>query len=240
MKLSVPPIIYVFLCSVISAVYAVPVVVHTSGATTPGPHLETRAPSKDIINISFHNPSAQGGTGTPVPKIRTEIKSILTEWRKSNHVSKEFEVVYSNRFDGNIHYNQHDFQFWGSGVGEGCEVQEDQCWVWYEEDQYNLLGLEGSSHSCPHAMGIKQPGGRIPVALVILHQLYPIYGFQVKYALDFREMEDSSSERMCLRGKGDFRKKMGAEEEDVYICYPRGGLGGRGAKAVLDFCVAES
>ncbi|KAJ3874549.1 aspartyl-tRNA synthetase [Lentinula edodes] len=138
----------------------------------------------------------------------------------------------------------------------------------------------------------------IPVALVVLHQLSPMYGFQVKYALDFPSTErwrtgstsgaiesalsaamravastgsgrltfgtsatsrltpvrgvkgvrvkilshayEAISERMSLRSKGDFRKKMGAEEEDVYICYPRGGLGGRGAKAVLDFCVAES
>ncbi|KAJ4495004.1 hypothetical protein C8J55DRAFT_554613 [Lentinula edodes] len=138
----------------------------------------------------------------------------------------------------------------------------------------------------------------IPVALVVLHQLSPIHGFQVKYALDFPSTErwrtgstsgaiesalsaamravastgsgrltfgtsatsrltpvrgvkgvrvkilshayEAISERMSLRSKGDFRKKMGAEEEDVYICYPRGGLGGRGAKAVLDFCVAES
>ncbi|KAJ4477137.1 lysyl-tRNA synthetase [Lentinula aciculospora] len=132
----------------------------------------------------------------------------------------------------------------------------------------------------------------IPVALVVLHQLSPMYGFQVKYALDFPSTErfsaieaalssamravastgsgritfgtsatsrltpvrgvkgmkvkvlshayEAISDRMSLRGKGEFRKKMGAEEEDVYICYPRGGMGGRGAKAVLDFCVAES
>ncbi|KAJ3874548.1 hypothetical protein F5051DRAFT_431253 [Lentinula edodes] len=142
MKLSVQLIIYVFLGSVISAVHAVPVVVHMPGATTPGPHLETRASSKDIINIAFRAPSETRGTGTPIPKIRKEIKSILTKWQEFNHVSKKFEVAYSNRFDGNIHYNQHDFQFWGSGVGEGCEVQVDECWVWYEEDMYNLMGDE--------------------------------------------------------------------------------------------------
>ncbi|KAJ3991560.1 hypothetical protein F5050DRAFT_1581216 [Lentinula boryana] len=149
---------------------------------------------------------------------------------------------------------------------------------------------------------------KIPVALVVLHQLSPMYGFQVKYALDFPSPSPSSSsspskyqtpnsttgaiesalttamhvvastgsgrltfgtsatsrltptrgvgggmrvkilghayeaisERMALRGKGEFRKKMGAEEEEVYVCYPKGGLGTRGAKAVLDFCVAES
>ncbi|KAJ3801831.1 aspartyl-tRNA synthetase, cytoplasmic [Lentinula aff. detonsa] len=140
---------------------------------------------------------------------------------------------------------------------------------------------------------------KIPVALVVLHQLSPMYGFQVKYALDFPSSSSSTpttpttgaiesalttamhsvastgsgrltfgtsatsrltptrgvggvrvkilghayeaiSERMALRGKGEFRKKMGAEEEEVYVCYPRGGLGTRGAKAVLDFCVAES
>ncbi|KAH7873809.1 hypothetical protein F5879DRAFT_621459 [Lentinula edodes] len=141
MKLSVPPIIYVFLCSVISAVHAIPVVVHTSA--TPGPHLETRASSKDIIHISFRAPSETRGTGTPIPKIRKEIKKILTTWREFNNVLRKFDVVYSNQFDGNIHYNQHDFQFWGSGVGEGCEVQVDKCWFWYEEDMYNLMGVRG-------------------------------------------------------------------------------------------------
>ncbi|KAJ3744346.1 aspartyl-tRNA synthetase [Lentinula detonsa] len=148
----------------------------------------------------------------------------------------------------------------------------------------------------------KEEGGvddKIPVALVVLHQLSPMYGFQVKYALDFPSSlstpttpttgaiesalttamhsvastgsgrltfgtsatsrltptrgvgsgmrvkilghaYEAIAERMALRGKGEFRKKMGAEEEDVYVCYPRGGLGTRGVKAVLDFCVAES
>ncbi|KAJ3866211.1 hypothetical protein EV359DRAFT_79729 [Lentinula novae-zelandiae] len=152
MKLSVQPIIYVFLGSVISAVHAVPVVVHTSGATTPGPHLETRAPSEDIINISFHNPSAQRGTGTPVRKIKTEIKSILTEWRKSDHVSKEpkdaknFELRYDNRYDDNVHLNLHGFSFWGSGVGEECKEEGDECYVWYEQDEYSELGAEVQRH----------------------------------------------------------------------------------------------
>ncbi|KAJ4495003.1 hypothetical protein C8J55DRAFT_545920 [Lentinula edodes] len=153
MKLSVQPIIYVVLGSVISAVHAVPVVLikspkkiihfpQTSGAITPGPHLETRAPSKDIINISFHNPSAQRGTGTPVSKIKTEMKTILTEWRKSDYVSKKpkdaknFELKYANRYDDNVHLNLHGFSFWGSGVGEECKEEEDGCYVQYEQDEY--------------------------------------------------------------------------------------------------------
>ncbi|KAJ4500691.1 hypothetical protein C8R41DRAFT_862831 [Lentinula lateritia] len=87
MKLSVQPIIYVFLGLVVSAVHAVPVVVHTSGGTT----LETRSPPKDKITISFHNPAPVRGTGTPVPKLRTEIKTILKKWRESNGVSRKFE-----------------------------------------------------------------------------------------------------------------------------------------------------
>ncbi|KAJ3760437.1 hypothetical protein EV360DRAFT_39796 [Lentinula raphanica] len=132
----------------------------------------------------------------------------------------------------------------------------------------------------------------IPVSLVVLHQLSPLHGFQVKYALDFPSSSSSGSieltlssamhlvastgsgrltfgtsatsrltptrglrgmrikvlshayeaisDRMALRGKGEFRKKMGAEEDEVFVCFPRGGMGARGAKAVLDFCVAES
>ena len=38
-----------------------------------------------------------------------------------------------------------------------------------------------------------------------------------------------------LTNKSEFRDKLGAYEEPVYICYPPHGLGPLGAKAILGF-----
>jgi len=35
--------------------------------------------------------------------------------------------------------------------------------------------------------------------------------------------------------KTDFRSKLGAEQEPVFICYPHGGMGPQGVKAILNF-----
>jgi len=129
--------------------------------------------------------------------------------------------------------------------------------------------------------------GRIE-ALVVLHQLAPEHGYQVKFSLEFpgapsgtieslnvfamaaivaREPEvrsmtygtaatedlvggrnlgrakvgmlkrsyETINGRLRLRGKREFREKLGAREERVYLAYPRGGLGAAGIKAILDF-----
>lgn len=45
--------------------------------------------------------------------------------------------------------------------------------------------------------------------------------------------------RFHLINKGNFREKLGAEEDPVYICYPEHGLGPAGIHAILDFFAAE-
>ncbi len=123
-------------------------------------------------------------------------------------------------------------------------------------------------------------------ALVVLAQLAPQYGYQVKWALEFPGATSGTIEAITLHAinaakaldtkqltfgtgatselhaahnlggirvrmlqhtyqsitkqfkltqKGDFRQKLGAEEDAVYICYPPYGLGVRGSKAVVDF-----
>ncbi len=123
-------------------------------------------------------------------------------------------------------------------------------------------------------------------ALVVLAQLAPRHGYQVKWALDFpgatsgaieaitlhaiRAAKGSGTKRLTfgsvatselhavhklgglrvrmlqhtyqtitkqfkLSQKSDFRQKLGAEEDAIYICYPPYGLGIKGSKAIIDF-----
>lgn len=123
-------------------------------------------------------------------------------------------------------------------------------------------------------------------ALVVLAQLAPQYGYQVKWALEFpgatsgtieaitlhainaakasgtkrltfgsaatselhavhnlggirvrmlQHTYQSIAKQFKLKQKGDFRQKLGAEEDALYICYPPYGLGVRGSKAIVDF-----
>jgi hypothetical protein len=38
-----------------------------------------------------------------------------------------------------------------------------------------------------------------------------------------------------LTNKSEFREKLGAQEDPVYICYPAHGLGPMGVRAILNF-----
>jgi len=49
----------------------------------------------------------------------------------------------------------------------------------------------------------------------------------------------SIAEKMKLTQKGDFRDKMGAKEDPVFVCYPSGAMGAMGMKALMDFLKAE-
>ncbi|KAI0070719.1 aspartyl-tRNA synthetase, cytoplasmic [Panus rudis PR-1116 ss-1] len=121
-------------------------------------------------------------------------------------------------------------------------------------------------------------------ALVVLAQLAPIHGFQIKWALEFpgaplgaieyilsfviKKLGDAGvrtatfgagatgtlqpveniggfkvrtlektyngiSHTFHLTGKGDFRHKFGVEQDPLYICYPKGGLGLKGIEAIM-------
>jgi len=122
--------------------------------------------------------------------------------------------------------------------------------------------------------------------LVVLAQLAPDHGYQVKYSLDFpgapsgtieatilqalqtvaregvknvtfgggassslkpehhlngvriRALEHSYkaiATRLKLTQKSEFREKLGAEEDPVFVCFPRHGLGSSGVKAIMKF-----
>lgn len=122
--------------------------------------------------------------------------------------------------------------------------------------------------------------------LVVLAQLSPEHGFQVKYSLDFPSAPNGAIEALVthalqqlaaagvnnvtfgggasatfapghnlgstrvkmlsktyraivnelkLRNKSEFREKLGAQDDPVYVCYPPHGLGPMGIKAIMDF-----
>ena len=48
------------------------------------------------------------------------------------------------------------------------------------------------------------------------------------------------AKHLSLVSKSDFREKLGAENDSVYICYPTHGLGITGVKAVMEFLSDES
>ncbi|CAL1708334.1 unnamed protein product [Somion occarium] len=121
-------------------------------------------------------------------------------------------------------------------------------------------------------------------ALVVLAQLAPIHGFQIKWALEFpdaplgaieyilasviKKLGDAGvrsatfgagatgslrsvdniggfkvrtlektyngiSHTFHLASKGDFRSKFGIEQDPLYICFPKGGLGIKGIEAIM-------
>lgn len=125
-------------------------------------------------------------------------------------------------------------------------------------------------------------------AIVVLHQLSPQHGYQVKFSLEFPHAPSGTIESLILfsmksiassdpdvssvtfgtgampwleggrnlgktklkalkkayeeinrhfklTNKSEFREKMGVVNEPAYICYPRGGLGAGGIKAIMGF-----
>ena len=131
--------------------------------------------------------------------------------------------------------------------------------------------------------------GRV-CAMVVLAQLAPRHGLQVKYSLDFAGAPGGTIEHITLHAihaakasgtkaltfgavatpelravhhmsgakmkmlqrtyagivkqfkltnKGEFRQKLGGEDDPVYICYPPHGLGVKGTRAILDWIESD-
>lgn len=163
--------------------------------------------------------------------------------------------------------------------GAQVHLTEIRPWIDQEHRRYYYSG-EGSKDGRVHA-------------LLVLHQLAPEHGYQVKFSLEFpgapsgtiealnafamaaivaREPEvrgitygtgatqklvggrnlgknklkvlkksyHAINKRLKLTNKTDFREKLGAHEERVYVCYPRRGLGPLGIKAIVDFMQEEN
>ena len=65
-----------------------------------------------------------------------------------------------------------------------------------------------------------------------LHAVHNMGGIRVK---TLQRMYQTIAAEFKLTQKSEFRQKLGAEEDPVYVCYPPHGLGAKGSKAIMDF-----
>jgi hypothetical protein len=63
-----------------------------------------------------------------------------------------------------------------------------------------------------------------------LHRVDNIGGFKV---VTLEKAYNGISHTFHLGNKGDFRSKFGVQQEPLYICYPKGGLGVKGIEAIM-------
>ncbi|KAH6680662.1 aspartyl-tRNA synthetase-like protein [Halenospora varia] len=164
-------------------------------------------------------------------------------------------------------------QNWQKGR-KGTQVHLTQIRPWIDQAHrryYYAIGANDSIH-----------------AIVVLHQLSPKNGYQVKFSLEFPSAPSGTIESLILyalrqisasdpdtkqvtfgtgampsleggrnlgkhktkalkkayeainrqfklTNKSEFREKMGCWNEAVYVCYPRGGLGAGGIRAIMGF-----
>jgi nondiscriminating aspartyl-tRNA synthetase len=158
--------------------------------------------------------------------------------------------------------------------GQQVHLTEIRPWVDEEHRRY-FYAAEGNKDGKIHA-------------IVVMHQLSPQNGYQMKFSLEFpgapsgtiesltlhamavsagqdpdlkqvtfgtgamgelaggrnvgknklkvlKKTYDTINKSLKLTNKSEFREKLGAKDERVYIAYPRGGLGPMGIKAILGF-----
>jgi nondiscriminating aspartyl-tRNA synthetase len=161
---------------------------------------------------------------------------------------------------------------------EGAQVHLTQIRPWIDQEHRRYFYSQ-------------TPDGTIQ-AMVVLHQLSPQNGYQVKFSLDFpgapsgtieslilhslkaiaaadpdarqvtfgtgamphleggrnlgktkikalKKAYESINKQFNLTNKSEFREKMGVKYEPVYVCYPRGGLGASGIRAIIGFLQEE-
>ncbi len=162
--------------------------------------------------------------------------------------------------------------------GKQVHITEIRPWIDQEHRRY-FYAAQGNKDGRIHAF-------------LVLHQLSPENGYQVKFSLEFPNapsgtiesltlhamsaivsqdpdtksvsfgtgaMEDITGGRnigkhrmtalkktyeminksLTLTNKSEFRAKLGAKDERVFVAYPRGGLGMTGVKAILGFLGTE-
>jgi len=164
---------------------------------------------------------------------------------------------------------------WKKGrKGQQVHLTEIRPWVDEEHRRY-FYAAEGNKDGAIQA-------------IVVMHQLSPQNGYQMKFCLEFpgapsgtiesltlyamatvaaqepdlkqvtfgtgatpdivggrnvgknklkvlKKTYDTINKSLKLTNKSEFREKLGAKDERAYICYPRGGFGPMGIKALLGF-----
>jgi ergosteryl-3beta-O-L-aspartate synthase len=62
--------------------------------------------------------------------------------------------------------------------------------------------------------------------------VHHLNGMRVKM---LKQSYNTIAQRLSLINKSEFREKLGAEQDAVYICYPKHGLGTSGVKVIMEF-----
>ncbi|KAJ4477138.1 hypothetical protein J3R30DRAFT_170369 [Lentinula aciculospora] len=120
----------------------------------PPPKFQTRNTNlKHKITIFFLDPSPYGGIGTSAP-VKTDIYKILEEWREVNKITGDFEISLTNRYDGPLTANGHDFRFWDDEgqAGKECLTAADDCTVQFDHSSDVLvhpMNLHGNGYEYP-------------------------------------------------------------------------------------------
>jgi aspartyl-tRNA synthetase len=192
------------------------------------------------------------------------------EWVKSEPLPTELKARVNERIDE-----------WKTSRDGGTQVHLTEVRPWIDEEHRRYFyATNGSRDGHIHA-------------LLVLHQLAPENGYQVKFSLEFpgapsgtieslnlfamaaivardpevhsitygtgatdvlvggrnlgkaklkllKKSYASINTRLKLTNKTQFREKLGASVERVYVCYPRRGLGPGGIKAIMDFMQEEN
>ncbi|KAF4616183.1 hypothetical protein G7Y89_g15224 [Cudoniella acicularis] len=169
-------------------------------------------------------------------------------------------------------------QNWQKGR-KGTQVHLTQIRPWIDQEHRRYYYASGPNSSIH--------------AIVVLHQLSPKNGYQVKFSLEFpsapsgtieslilfslksiaasdpetkqvtfgtgamstleggrnlgkhkvkalRKAYETINRQFRLTNKSEFREKMGCWDEPVFVCYPRGGLGAGGIRAIMGFLEEDS
>jgi ergosteryl-3beta-O-L-aspartate synthase len=204
--------------------------------------------------------------------------------RKIRHAKKEgiknidvpFNEPVAQDLKERIDARIHDWQ--RGRRGKQVHITEIRPWIDQEHRRY-FYAADGNKEGRIHA-------------LIVLHQLAPENGYQVKFSLEFPDAPSGTIESLTLHAmstivsqdpdvkgvtfgtgameeitggrnigkhrllalkksyaainkslkltnKSEFRAKLGAKDERVFVAYPKGGLGVMGIKAILGFLGTE-
>lgn len=222
--------------------------------------------SYEVQRILAHDLSWRTLSCTEEQRVNAD-KHQSTVGPKARRVEREGVKIHEVKIDSDfVKRADPAIEEWkASRKGKQVHLTEVRPWVDQEHRRYFTAEKDGKINS-----------------LVVLHQLAPRHGWQVKWALDFpgsvngaievlieyvlssvsgqvtfgvgvsekltpgehlhgirarflATTYNSIVENLGLRKKSDFRSKFGALGEEVYICYPKHGVGLRDLQQVIKF-----
>ncbi|KAI4161881.1 MAG: hypothetical protein LQ342_004572 [Letrouitia transgressa] len=92
-------------------------------------------------------------------------------------------------------------------------------------------------HLILHALDAARQAGakKVTFGASAVDSLTPVHNLHGVRIKTLTRTYHTIATQLKLVQKGEFREKLGAEEDPVYICYPRHGLGAKGIRAIMNF-----